>query len=145
MKPVLEMKAIKQALVNIKDNLKRQAQNWKKNWSVLVPVNNQKTLLLEKSHKFKLKLKDKLQVNPRHPAYYTLLWIICVDNHCNLYHILKAKVSRYPRRIKWNNSKRKFQDTKVIHKWHLLAAQYFRYLLIELGRFIIEECLSGCQ
>ena len=73
-----------------------------------VLIDGQKMLLLGKDHKFELKLEDKLRINLKHLAYYTLLWIICVDNYCNLYYVLKTKVGRYPRRIKWDNNKRKF-------------------------------------
>ena len=86
-----------------------------------VLVNGQKTLPLGRGHKFKLELKDKPKVNLKHPAHYTLLWITCVDNHCNLHHVLKAKIGRYPRRMEWDNSKKKFQNAKVMHKWHPLA------------------------
>ena len=60
-------------LVDIKGNLKKQAQNWRENWSVSVPADSQKTLPLGRGYKFKLKLKDELKVNPRHSVYYTLL------------------------------------------------------------------------
>ena len=83
---------------------------------MLIPVDSQKTLLLKKDHKFKLKLKDKLKINPKYLAYYTLLWIACVDNHCNLHYILKAKIGKYPRKMEWNNSEKKFWDTKVMHE-----------------------------
>ena len=73
-----------------------------------VPVDSQKTLLLKKGQKFKLKLEDKLKVNLKHLTHYTLLWIACVDNHCNLYYVLKVKIGRYLRRMEWDNSKRKF-------------------------------------
>ena len=73
-----------------------------------VSVNSQKALLLGRSYKFELKLENKPKIDLKHSAYYTLLWIACVDNHCNLYYIPKAKIGRYPKRIKWNNSKKKF-------------------------------------
>ena len=41
------MEIIKKALVNIKDNLKKQAQNWRNNWSVSVNVDSQKLLPLK--------------------------------------------------------------------------------------------------
>ena len=110
-----------------------------------VPVDSQKMLLLGRGYKFKLKLENKLKIDLKHLAHYTLLWIACVDNHCNLYYILKAKIGRYPKRMEWNNSKKKFQDAKVMHKWHLLTVQCLRCLSVEPGRFITEKCLSGCQ
>ena len=66
------MEIIKQVLINIKGNLKKQTQNWRENWNILVPADNQKTLLLEKSHKFKLKPENEPRINLKHLAYYTL-------------------------------------------------------------------------
>ena len=83
-----------------------------------VPADSQKTLPLGKDYKFKLKLEDKLKVDLKHLAHYTLSWIVCIDNYCNLHHVLKAKVSRYPKRMEWNNSEKKFWDTKVMHRWY---------------------------
>jgi len=129
-------------LVDIKGNLKKQTQNWRENWSMSVPADSQKMLSLKRDCKFKLKLKDELKVDLKHLVYYTLLWIACVDNHCNLHYVLKAKIGRYPRKIKWDNSEKKFWDIKVMHGWHPLAVQHFGYLVMEPGRFITEECLN---
>ena len=93
------METIKQALIDIKGNFKKQAQNWRNNWVITVPVDSQKLLPLKRGHKFKLEPKDKLKINLRHPTHYTLLWITCVDDYCNIHHILKNKHSRYPRRM----------------------------------------------
>jgi len=35
---------------------------------------------------------NKLRANLRHPIYYTLLWIICVDNYYNIYKALKKNL-----------------------------------------------------
>ena len=108
MKPVKEMKAIKITLINIKSNLKEQAQDWRDNWSVLVNTNSQKLLLLGQRQKFELKEQNELRVNPKHLAYYMLLWIACVDNYCNLHYVPKAKHSKYPKRTEWDSSEKKF-------------------------------------
>jgi len=42
-------------------------------------------------YRFKLKDKDKLRVNLSYLAYYTLLWIACVDNIYNMHRVLKDK------------------------------------------------------
>ena len=120
-------------------------QDWRDNWVILVPVDSQKLLPIKRGQKFKLKLEDKLQVNPRHSIHYTLSWIACVDDYCNIHYILKTKHGRYPRKIKWNDSEKKFQDTKVMHRWYPSAAQNPRYLAVKPERFMTEECLSGCQ
>jgi len=86
-------------LVNIKGNLEKQAQDWRDNWVITVPVDSQKMLLLKRNCKFELKLEDKTQINPKHLVYYTLLWIACVDDYYNIYYILKAKHGRYPKRM----------------------------------------------
>jgi len=102
-------------------------------------------LLLKKSYKFKLKLENKPKINLKHSVHYTLLWIAYVDDHCNLYYIPKAKISKYSRRMEWDNNEKKFQNIRVIYKWHLLAVQHFGYLSVKLGRFMTEECLSRYQ
>jgi len=43
-KPVREIKAIKTTLVNIKRNLKKQANDWRDNWEFTVNANSQKSL-----------------------------------------------------------------------------------------------------
>ena len=50
-------------------------------------------------YRFKLKDKDKLRVNLKNAAYYTLLWIACVDNMCNMHRAPKDKNRKYPVRI----------------------------------------------
>ena len=129
-------------MVDIKGNFKKQAQDWRENWSVSVPADGQKVSLLGRGQRFELKSEDKPKVDLKHLVYYTLLWIACVDNHCNLHYIPKAKIGRYPKKMKWDNSKKKFWDTKVMHRWHPLAVQYPGYLLVELKKFITEECLN---
>ena len=53
-------------------------------------VNN--TLIVrEKNYRFKLKDENKLRVNLKYLAYYTLLWIAYIDNYYNMYRILKVK------------------------------------------------------
>ena len=102
-------------------------------------------LPVKRGQKFELKLEDEEQINFKHSAHYTLSWIACVDNHCNIHHVLKAKHNRYPKRMEWNDSEKKFWDAKVIYKWHPSAVQDLRYLSIKPKRFITEECLSGHQ
>ena len=42
-------------------------------------------------YRFKLKSKDELRVNLRYIAYYTLSWIACVEDICNMHRALKDK------------------------------------------------------
>ena len=52
-------------------------------------------------YRFELKDKDKLRVNLKYAAYYTLLWIACVDDMYNMYRIPKVKVWKYLIRMYW--------------------------------------------
>jgi len=73
MRPVKEIKAIKTILVNIKGNLKKQADNWRDNWEFTVNVDSQKSLPQKKGHRFTLKKDNKLKINLKHSAHYMLL------------------------------------------------------------------------
>jgi len=72
MRPVREIKAIKATLVNIKENLEKQADDWRDNWEFTVNIDSQKLLLQKRGHRFILKEDNKLRINPKHPAYYML-------------------------------------------------------------------------
>ena len=50
-------------------------------------------------YRFKLKDEDKLRVNLKHVAHYTLSWIACVDDMCNIYRALKDRNQKYLVRI----------------------------------------------
>jgi len=50
-------------------------------------------------YRFKLKDKDKLRVNLKYIAYYTLSWIAYVDNIYNIYRAPKDKNWKYLVRI----------------------------------------------
>jgi len=50
-------------------------------------------------YRFKLKDKDKLRVNLKNVAHYTLLWIACVDNTYNIHRAPKDKNQKYLVRI----------------------------------------------
>ena len=102
------MEAIKATLVNIKGNFKKQVDDQRDNWKFIVNTDSQKSLPQKKGHRFILKKGNKPRINPKHSANYTLSWIACVDNYCNLYYTPKAKYSKYPRRTNWDNSKKKF-------------------------------------
>jgi hypothetical protein len=51
--------------------------------------------------RFKLKSKDELRVNLKHPAYYILAWIVYIDNIYKIYKVLKVKNKKYLVRIYW--------------------------------------------
>jgi len=50
-------------------------------------------------YRFKLKSKDKLRVNLKHAAHYTLLWIAYIDNIYNIHKVPKDKNQKYLVRI----------------------------------------------
>ena len=66
-------------------------------------------------YRFKLKDKNKLRVNLKNAAHYTLLWIACVDDICNIYRAPKDKNWKYLARIYWALEEKRFRNTKYIH------------------------------
>ena len=71
-------------------------------------------------YRFKLKSKNKLRVNLRYVAYYTLLWIACIEDIYNIYKVLKDKNQKYLVKIYWALKEKRFRDAKYIYKWHLI-------------------------
>ena len=80
--------------------------------------------------RFKLKNKDKLRVNLKHPAYYILAWIAYIDNQYDIYKAPKAKNKKYLVRIYQTPDKRKYRNAKYIYRWHLVDN-------IELNKLIL--------
>ena len=56
--------------------------------------------------RFKLRDKDKLRVNPKHPAYYILAWIAYINNMYNMHRTPKDKHHKYLIRIYWITDKK---------------------------------------
>jgi len=65
--------------------------------------------------RFKLKDKDELRVNLKHLAYYTLAWIVYIDNMCNMHRIPKDKYYRYLIRIYWTTDEKRYRNAKYIY------------------------------
>jgi len=42
-----------------------------------------------------LRDKDKPRVNLKHLVYYILLWIVYIDDICEIYKVLKVKNKKY--------------------------------------------------
>ena len=93
--------------------------------------------------RFKLKDKDKLRVDLKHLAYYILAQIVYIDNQCNIYKALKAKNKKYLVRIYQTLDKYKYRNTKYIYRQYLVDNLELNKLLLQLGRYLIEECLEG--
>jgi len=79
-------------------------------------------LVIKKSI-FKKKEDNKPKVNLKYLVYYTLLWIIYIDNYYKMYKALKARNYKYLVRIYWMPSKLKYRNTKFMHRWHLIKEQ----------------------
>jgi len=62
---------------------------------------------------------NELRVNLKYPVYYTLLWIVYIDDYYNIYKTLKARNYKYLVRIYWMLSELKYRNAKFIYGWHL--------------------------
>jgi len=85
---------------------------------------------------------NKLRVNLKYLVYYTLLWIVCVDNYYNIYKILKARNYKYLVRMYWMPSEAKYKNADYMYGWYLAEKQWVGAIIMELGRFFTEECLN---
>ena len=72
------------------DNLKKESIGQRKKWQITILVKDY-SKKWSRNRQFKITKDNKLKINLKHPAHYTLLWIVCVDNLCNIYLILKKK------------------------------------------------------
>ena len=98
-------------------NLEEESRDQRSKQQILVPIAE---ILVVRStrYRFKLKNKDKLKVNLKHIAYYTLLWIAYVDNMYNIYRALKDKNWKYLVRIYQAPEEKRFRNAKYIHRQH---------------------------
>ena len=126
----------------MRGDLKEQVRNWRDSWQIIVPVKSKAALIMYRYQKFKLQEENKLQVDLKNLAHYTLLWIVCVDNYYKMYKMPKVKNSRFLERMDWKGEER-YQNVKFMHNWHLMSEQILKELIMEPGRFLIEVCLRG--
>jgi len=68
---------------------------------------------------FEMQEDNKLRVNLKHLAHYTLLWIACIDNKCKIHKVLKVRNYKYLVRIYWMPSELKYRNAKFIYGWYL--------------------------
>ena len=80
-------------------------------------------MVRERNYRFKLKDENKLRVNPKHLAYYILLWIIYIDNYYNIYRVPKVKNQKYLVKIYQIKSEKKFRDAKFIYRQYPIDTQ----------------------
>jgi len=59
-----------------------------------------------------------------------------------MYKTPKVKNHKYLVRMYWMPSKLKYRNNKFIYRWHLIKEQQVKAIIIELGRFLTEECLN---
>jgi len=62
---------------------------------------------------------DELRVNPKYLVYYTLSWIVYIDNYYNIYKTLKVRNYKYLVRIYWMLSEAKYRNTNYMYGWYL--------------------------
>ena len=92
--------------------------------------------------RFKLKDKDKLRVNLKHLAHYILAQIIYIDDQYNIYKALKAKNKKYLVRIYQTLDRQKYINAKYIYRQYLVDNLELNKLILQLGRYLIEEYLD---
>ena len=85
---------VKGALIITTSNLKKQVEDWKRDWQFVVLAWDKLTQQ-ERNYRFKLLNEDKPRVNLRHMAHYTLLWIAYVDNYYKMHRMPKLKNKKY--------------------------------------------------
>ena len=79
-------KHIKGALVMTIQDLKKRSQHWREQWDFTVPAKDTPMELLRYlGGLYSKQDKDKLRDNPKHLAYYTLLWIVYGDNYYRMH------------------------------------------------------------
>jgi len=72
--------------------------------------------LVIKRNIFKKEEDDELRVDLKHLVYYTLLWIVYVDNYYNIHKILKARNYKYLVRMYWMLSEIKYRNADYIYR-----------------------------
>ena len=142
--PIIEKRIsyIKGALIITLKDLEEGLTDQRSNKRITIPANKGLTFRSLRQ-RFKLKDKDKLRVNLKHLAYYILAQIIYIDNQCDIYKAPKAKNKKYLVRIYQTLDKRKYRNTKYIYRQHLVDNIELNKLILQLGRYLIEEYLDG--
>jgi len=63
-----------------------------------------------------MKEEDELRVNLKHLAHYTLLWIVYIDNKCEMHRVPKVRNHKYLVRMYWMLSEAKYRDADYIYR-----------------------------
>jgi len=72
--------------------------------------------LVIKRNIFKKEEDNKLRVDLKHLVYYTLLWIVYVDNYYNIHKVLKKRNYKYLVRMYWMPSELKYKNAKFMYR-----------------------------
>jgi len=59
---------------------------------------------------------NELRVNLKHPVYYTLSWIICVNDECEMHKVLKVRNYKYLVRMYWIPSEVKYRNADYMYR-----------------------------
>ena len=113
------MSYIKGALIIILRNLEEGSRDQRSKRQVLIPTAEIPVVRLTR-YRFKLKNKDKLRVNPKHVAHYTLSQIAYIDNIYNIHRAPKDKNQKYLVKIYQAPEEKRFRNTKYIQRQHLI-------------------------
>ncbi len=105
---------MKRALARTRGNLEEQAPDWQDSWQIMVLAKSKAILIIYRHQRFKLQEEDELRVDLKNPAHYTLSWIACVDDYCEMYKAPKVKNSRFLERMDWKGEEQ-YQNAKFVH------------------------------
>ena len=72
------------------DDLKKEFVGWRKKWQIIILVKDY-SKKWSRNRQFKITEDDELRVDLKHLAHYILLWIVCVDDLCDMHLALKKK------------------------------------------------------
>jgi len=59
---------------------------------------------------------NKLRVNLKYLAHYTLLWIVYIDNYYDIHKAPKARNYKYPVKIYWILSELKYRNANYMYR-----------------------------
>jgi len=65
---------------------------------------------------FKKEEDNKLRVDLKHLAHYTLLWIVYINDYYNIHEVLKKRNYKYLVKMYWMPSKLKYRNVKFMHR-----------------------------
>ena len=73
------------------DNLEEESTGQRKKWQIIILIKDY-FKKWSRNRKFKITEDNKPKINLKHLVHYILLWIVYIDNLCDIYLILKKKL-----------------------------------------------------